>query len=197
MYALETVLQSSQTLIAAAAVFVFADLLIALVHHLMDRYGDPSCWMRPFGDIFAANRRHHARPTDLLRHGPLANAAETIPIALGILALAWLFDLLTWHVVMFATAVAYSAVYHRLQHLPREQVCALVRMLQRMKILQDRRQHYEHHVRHDVNYAVLTNVANWLLEKTGALRRLERLIDACCDRIPFDLKKISRDARRK
>ena len=77
------------------------------------------------------------RPTDLLRHGLLANAAETIHIAFGILVVAWLFGYLTWHVVLFASAVAYSAVFHRLQHLPREQVCTAVRILQRMKILQD------------------------------------------------------------
>lgn len=111
--------------------------------------------------------------------------------------MAWFFGFLTWHVVLFAAVVAYSAVYHRLQHLPRGQVCPTVRMLQRMKILQDRRQHYDHHVKHDVNYAVLTNVANWLIERTGAFRHLEKLIEACCKRIPFDLAKISRIARKK
>jgi len=95
MDAFTITLQSSQTVAVFASVFILADLLIALAHHLMDRYGDPLCRFTVFAKIFIANRRHHAHPKDQLRHGALSNAAETIPIALGILAMAWIFDLLT------------------------------------------------------------------------------------------------------
>lgn len=183
------------TALSAVMIFYMADLLIALVHHSMDRFGNPDCWIRWLAKIYEANRRHHAWPLDLLRHGPLANAAETLPIAGVILLAAWLIGMLTWHVVLFAAAVAFSAVYHRILHLPREQVCAVFKILQQLRILQDKRMHMHHHAQHDVHYSVLSNAVNHFLSFTKLLQHLERLIEKMTGRKPYDLHELSDQAR--
>lgn len=188
-------------MLGAAATFLMADLLIALVHYLMDRHGHPTLWNRGWirrliATILINNRKHHAWPQLLLRHSALLNAAETLPIGIAVMLVAWAFDVLTWHVVLFAAAIAYSAVYHRLLHLPRDQVCAIVRLLQRINVLQRREQHYAHHVHHNVNYAVLTNVANWLLESTKVLRLVDLVVRLCCGSNPADLARVSKDMRK-
>jgi hypothetical protein len=182
--------------LAAIAVFLSADLVIATVHWMMDRYGDPSCWMRVLATIFKNNRGHHVRPLDLLRHGALSNAAETLPIAVGILLAAWLVGMLTWHVILFASAVAFSAVYHRILHLPRQRVCLVFRVLQRVGVLQEKRLHMRHHTSHDSAYSVLTNAVSRFLDWSQLFQRLERLIDRVLGRKPFDLRELSDQARR-
>lgn len=178
------------------AMILAADLLIALAHRLMDKFGEPSWRPKLLGRIFRNNREHHAWPQHLLRHGALKNATETLPIGLGILLAAWIVDMLTWQVMVFAAAVAWSAVFHRLLHLRPEEVCLPVRWLQRIGVLQSRSQHVDHHRWHDRNYAVLTNVANWLLERTQAFKIIDRFFSLCLKLKEVDLALWSHEARR-
>lgn len=188
-------ISSAQALLTAALVVVAADLVIALAHWSLDRYGNPSnCLLGK--RIFRPNREHHAYPNFFLRHSALTNSAETIPLAAAVIGVAWALDILTWEVALFFIAIGSSAIFHRLLHLPRDRVCLTVRILQGMRILQSRQEHREHHFHHTKNYAVLLTVTNWLLESSNAFRWLERAITVCGKCRPFDLAALSREARR-
>lgn len=177
------------------AVVFGADIFIATAHFLMDRFGDPTCKPKFMGLIFANNQMHHAFPSAILRHGPLANASETLTIGFAIVVIAWLLHVLTWHVVLFAAAVAASAIIHRWQHLPIKDVHCMIKWLQAQGIIQSRAHHSAHHRRHDVNYAVLTNAANHVLEHTKLLWCAEWLIVQCCEMTAVDLRVVSERKR--
>lgn len=178
------------------AAILAADLSIAFGHWAMDRYGSDTCRIEFARRVFVANRSHHAWPTRLLQNSLIANASETLVIGVVILVLAWMLGMLTWQVWVFASAVGISAIYHRWHHEPKDRINFVVRIAQKVGLLQDRRQHSEHHRAHDINYSVLTNLANYILEATKAFRKIECLIERCFGIRPFDLEGISNESRK-
>ena len=178
------------------ATILAADLAIAVFHHLMDRYGDPSCPWKWFSDIIKANRLHHSYPSALLQKTPLKNAAETLAIGIAIAGVAWILGALTWQVFLFSFVVGVSALVHRVHHIPTNRLCGFIKALQAIGLLQEKSQHSDHHRYHDVNYSVITNVVNWVLEKTRALRFLEKAIGWLGFK-PYDLEAISNEERRR
>lgn len=183
-------------LVSLVASVLAADLMIAFGHWAMDRYGSDTCRVESARRVFVANRTHHAWPTKLLQNSLIGNAAETAFIGAAVVVVAWIFGMLTWQVWVFATAVGVSAIYHRWQHEPKDRVHCIVRALQKIGLLQDRRQHSEHHREHDINYAVLTNIANHILEATKVFRKIECLIERWFGIRPFDLDALSQEVRK-
>lgn len=179
------------------AAVLAADLAIASAHFAMDRFGDPACKVGFLATIFRNNRLHHSYPKAILRHGWINNMIETGVIGLASLATFWALDLLNWPTFVFSVVVAISGVVHRWQHMNANDVWKVVHVLQAMGLLQSRQQHREHHRQHDMNYSIITNHVNKLLEATKLFRGVEVVVEALSGKRPFDLAMISRVMRMK
>ena len=159
----------------AAATVLLADALIALVHFLMDNFGRPTA---PFvGKVFAANDLHHVKPRAFLEHGPIMNSRETVGIGVGTVLFAFMVDMLTWHVVLFAVAVGGVNVVHRFAHQSEAENGRLVTFLQRCYMFVPKHQHGRHHTgTQDTHYAALTGFLNPVFESLGVFPALKMAI---------------------
>lgn len=183
-------------LLQAIVAVLAADLAVGITHHAMDSYGSDSCKVRFLATIFRNNRLHHAYPKAILRHGWINNVVETGVIGAGVLAAFWALDMLTWPILVFSFVVAMSGVVHRWQHIDEDQLCGPVRALQWLGLIQNRKQHMAHHREHNINYGIVTNVVNNVLEYTKFFRRIELLVKWISGRVPFNLDDISRLTRK-
>lgn len=183
----------------AYVAFLIGDVVTALGHFVIDRYLSRKTWLEnvlPFLEsVRLTNLLHHALPLTLLRHGPWANARETLPAGALILLVAYLFGVLTWPVGVIAATIATSNIYHRLQHMPKDQVWKPVRWLQRIGVLQSRETHNKHHTEHVGSYAIYSAAVNWAFEAIDLFSWLELLIFRWFHIKPVDLKALSEATR--
>jgi ubiquitin-conjugating enzyme E2 variant len=103
---------------------------------------------------------------------------NTLPAAATVLVLlaAWVFEFLTWQVVVFAVLAGFAQQAHRFSHSPRILLPRIVVLLQRAKILQDGRHHWGHHKPpHLTRYCALTPWLNPVLDRIQFWRVMDRL----------------------
>ena len=94
-----------------------------------------------------------------------------------LLAVCWLVDFLTWHVLLAIFLMVNANQIHKWSHLSAAKIPALVTILQKLRILQSPRHHLNHH-KGDKNthYCVITDFTNPVLDKLGFWRWLESLL---------------------
>ncbi|MBI1171770.1 hypothetical protein GC209_10225 [bacterium] len=153
-----------------------ADLLGGLFHWAEDTLGseDTPIW----GPVFVRpSSRHHDQPTYIL-NVPWQRGAGLIAVTVAVvLAGAWLIGLFSWQLVVFALFSGMNDLAHRLEHTPTRDLPNVVRILRRLRLLQDSRHHWQHHkAPHTSHYCVLTPWVNPVLDSLGFWRGLERLV---------------------
>ncbi|WP_316653110.1 fatty acid desaturase CarF family protein [Ovoidimarina sediminis] len=91
------------------------------------------------------------------------------------LLMFWL-DALSWQVLTFICIGLLNQQVHRFSHTPQKRLPGVVRLLQRLRLIQDGRHHWVYHISpHSTRYCVLTPWMNPMLDRLGFWRCLERL----------------------
>jgi ubiquitin-conjugating enzyme E2 variant len=157
----------------AIGTVLLADLISGVVHWLEDAYARPG--MRFVNKIAEENLMHHTRPREFLKKNWWQSSWDLALACAVVVAFAWWIGKLTWHVWLFALLVTNANQIHKWAHQSRSENGFLVRMLQKLYILQTPRHHGRHHSgEKDSHYCVITNFLNPVLEEIDFWKRIER-----------------------
>lgn len=144
--------------------WLLADLISGVVHWAEDRFGHAD-WPVLGALVIAPNRHHHAQPLAFTRgQGFLRRNSTNIAASLIGGGLLWVIfgPSLLLAVLVFAGCIANQV--HFWAHCP-ERAPAPVRLLQRLGLLQSRRQHGLHHLPpHRRCYCILSDWLNPTLD---------------------------------
>ncbi len=154
-----------------------ADFVTGFVHWLEDSYGSPE-WPLIGKHVIEPNILHHHQPTAFTENSWFESAR--VPLALGAVALSASAALgaLSWQQFLFVAISVNANEVHKWNHLPKRKRGWLVNGLQKLRILQTQKHHAKHHGgAKNVNYCVITNLLNPVLETIGFWRTLERAIE--------------------
>lgn len=158
----------------ATVTVLLADWISGFVHWLEDAYARPG--MPIVGKIAEDNLLHHTRPREFLKKSWLQSSWDLALLGVAVVALAWWLDQLSWHIWLFAALVANANQFHKWTHQNRNENGFLVRLLQRVYLLQTPRHHGRHHSgEKNTHYCVITNFLNPLLEEIEFWKRLEQI----------------------
>lgn len=156
-------------------VVLAADFVSGLVHWTEDTFWTEStpllgAW------IVAPNELHHRNGRAFLSKGWLESSWELVLASAAIVVFAACFDVLTWHMWLFAVLSANANQVHKWSHRTDRELSPFLRRLRRFHVLPS----FEHHARHhrgakDVHYCTLTELVNPLLDATRFWRALERV----------------------
>ncbi len=166
----------SSLIAEAVATVALADFVSGAVHWAEDAYARPGTPL--LGRLAQDNLRHHWRPREFLARSWLQSSWDLALGAAVVVAAAAATGWLTWHVLVFAILVANANQIHKWTHMNRSELPFLVRLLQRLFLLQTPRHHARHHTgTRMTHYCVITNFLNPLLEEIGLWARFERAIE--------------------
>lgn len=152
-----------------------ADFVTGFVHWWEDTYGLPT-WPVLGEHVIEPNIEHH-------RHPGLMGAMNRFwdrwwqggLFALGVMAIAGLVGVLTWHLVAIAAVASLGNEVHTWSH--RGQRSGIVGLLQDAALVQTPQQHAKHHRgEFDRYYCTITNITNAVLERLNFWRRLEAVV---------------------
>ena len=133
--------------------------------------------MRFVHRIAVNNELHHRKPREFLKKNWWQSSWDLVLASALTLGIAWWFGALTWPVVLFAVLVANANQMHKWTHQSRRENNAVIRFLQKIRVLQTPRHHAKHHTGDkNTHYCVLTNVLNPVLERVSFWRRMERFM---------------------
>ncbi len=163
-------------LVEVLAVVLLADLVSGVVHWWEDAYARVG--EGPLGRVARDNLRHHARPREFLAKGYWASSWDLWLLGALVVAVACVFDALSWHVLLFVLLVANANQVHKWAHMRSDELPHLVHWAQRVQLLQSTRHHSKHHQgARNTHYCVLTNLLNPVLEELQLWSRIERVIE--------------------
>ena len=151
------------------------DFVSGLVHWAEDTFGTSTTpvigkW------IVVPNEIHHVKPLAFTRKSWWQSSWDLALVSAVIALVAWLLGVLTWHVWLFCIIGANANQLHKYAHMPVNKVPWLIRMLQKIHLFQNARDHAQHHAgEKNTAYCVVTPFLNPLLDRLGFWRGLERL----------------------
>lgn len=155
---------------------LLTDLLTGTIHWWEDAYGNPD-WKFLGAKVVKPNIEHHRRPRSFLKHGFFKRIRLSLAIAVLLGTISWLLGCLVWQVAFCLLYGAMANEIHAMAHRSKKENGKLVTFLQWTGILQSRRMHgYHHSAPFDVNYCVLTNYLNPILNRIRFWEGLEWLI---------------------
>jgi hypothetical protein len=158
--------------VEAVGTVLAADLVSGTVHWLEDAYARPG--MPLVDKIAQENLLHHARPREFLKKNWWQSSWDLALANGALIAIAWSFEMLTWHLWLFALLVINANQIHKWAHSNRIETGFVVRMLQRLYLLQTPRHHARHHSgAKNTHYCVITNFLNPFLEEIEFWKKLE------------------------
>lgn len=161
--------------------FLFGGLLLAdfqsgFFHWMEDNYFTP---FTPFiGNIILHNRIHHVRPYEFTIEPFYVTVRSSVLLGLVQMLVLLAIGKMNLFLLYVTTLTVLSNQIHKLNHLPPSSSPLLVRLLQRMCILQIQRQHLAHHRgSFSVAYCVITPFLNPILDIIGFWKALEKCVD--------------------
>jgi ubiquitin-conjugating enzyme E2 variant len=154
--------------------WLLADLVTGAFHWWEDNFGSED-WPIVGPWIIRPNRLHHRAPLAFTSHGFMArNRAAIVAALLAGTALTFLCGPEPW-IAALVVGAALSNEVHRYAHEP-SSAPAWIRVVQQIGLFQSPKDHACHHrPPHDVNFCILTDWLNPVLEALGIWKRLGRL----------------------
>lgn len=154
---------------------VLADFVSGFVHWAEDTFGTEETpiigkW------IVVPNVLHHEFPSAFTKKNWVQSSWDLLLVSIIILIVSWAFGFLTWYVWLFCILEANANQIHKYAHLPQKSIPIFVRVLQKLRLLQNAKDHAIHH-RGEKNtaYCVITPYLNPVLDMLGFWRFLERI----------------------
>ena len=160
----------------AVGVVLLADLVSGTVHWAEDTFGSEKTpligkW------VIRPNLEHHRDAGAFTRKTWLESSWDLLGAGAALLCVAAWQGLLTWHVWLFTLLSVNANQIHKWNHLPPARVPRPVLLMQRLRLLQSRRQHLEYHRgAKDRCYCVITDFVNPVFDRLRVWRLLERLL---------------------
>jgi len=160
----------------AVGVVLLADLVSGTVHWAEDTFGSEKTpligkW------VIRPNLEHHRDAGAFTRKTWLESSWDLLGAGAALLCVAAWQGLLTWHVWLFTLLSVNANQIHKWNHMRPDAVPWPVRVLQKLRLLQSRRQHLEHHRgEKDRCYCVLTDFVNPVFDRLQLWRMLERVL---------------------
>lgn len=157
-------------------VWLVTDFLSGVFHWLEDAYGDPS-WPIVGRHVTKPNLLHHFAPRAFVTNSWFLSSRLLLAICVAITLGTWWLGMFDWRVALAMALGVNANQVHKWSHRTRRENSAVVRLLQRLRLVQSPAHHHRHHVDgKDSHYCVLTDFLNPLLDGVRFWRGLEWLI---------------------
>ncbi len=157
-------------------VWLVTDFLSGVFHWLEDAYGDPS-WPIVGRHVTKPNLLHHFAPRAFVTNSWFLSSRLLLAICVVITLGTWWLGMFDWRVALAMVLGVNANQVHKWSHRTRRENSAVVRLLQRLRLVQSPAHHHRHHVDgKDSHYCVLTDFLNPLLDGVRFWRGLEWLI---------------------
>lgn len=152
------------------------DLLTGAVHWWEDAYGNPA-WKFLGKSVVIPNLEHHEYPRKFLKHGFWSRIRLSFFIAILLLVLAYVFSLLSWELTFVLIYGAMANEIHAIAHRTDKENGRLITWVQKTGLIQTRRMLGHHHSSpYDINYCVMTNYLNPILNKVKFWSLIEKVL---------------------
>lgn len=143
-------------------IVLLADFVTGLVHFLLDQYGNPK--NKLFNNAVLINLAHHSNPRKMTTRGYWYLTKDSYVLAMAFFGLSLFFGF-HWEIVLFLLLGANTNIIHKWSHQTANENALPVRALQKLRILQTRKQHGLHHRDpYESHFCIITNLLNPILE---------------------------------
>jgi plasmanylethanolamine desaturase len=163
-------------ILEASLTIVVVDFISGLVHWMEDTFWTEKTpvvgrW------IVRPNALHHQNATAFVRNSWLQSSWDLLLVGLMVLIVAWGIGVLGWQVWLFVFLGVNANQIHKWAHMSGHQVPGVIRMFQRLHLLQSPAHHARHHAQDkNSHYCVVTNLLNPILDYARFWRGLEKLL---------------------
>ena len=158
------------------ALILITDLFTGAVHWWEDAYGNPE-WKFLGKAIVIPNLEHHQYPRKFLKHGMWPRIRLSFIIAIGLGSIAYAFNFLSWEVAFVLCYASLANEIHAITHKTDKENGKLICWIQKTGLIQSRRMHGHHHSSpYDINYCVLTNYLNPVLNMIHFWTAIEKTV---------------------
>lgn len=155
---------------------LITDLVTGAVHWWEDAYGNPN-WRFLAKSVVLPNLDHHKNPRGFLK-GSFFERIKVSLIAAAILAAVLLIlHALSWEIIFCLAYGSLANEIHAMAHRTDKENGKLICFLQKIGLIQSRRMHGMHHKSpFDINYCVMTNYLNPILNRINFWLKLECIV---------------------
>ena len=144
---------------------IITDLLTGSVHWWEDTYGNPD-WIFFGNTIVKPNIEHHKKPRGFLKDSLFQRVKLSALIAICIGTVIFLLGFLNWQIMFCLIYASFANEIHAITHRTNKENGKLINLIQKTGLIQSRKMHgYHHSAPYDINYCVLTNYVNPILNK--------------------------------
>lgn len=155
---------------------LITDLITGIGHWWEDAYGDPR-WKYLGESVVIPNLDHHKNPRKFLKDSFFSRIKLTFFIMIFIGVGVFLVGLMSWEIVFCLVYATLANEIHAISHRSNNENGKLICAIQKTGLIQTRKMHGHHHTSpYDVNYCIMTNYLNPLLNKTKFWFGLEYII---------------------
>lgn len=155
---------------------LISDFVTGVVHWWEDAYGNPD-WKFWGKIIVIPNIEHHQYPRKFLKRSFFSRVKLSIMIAIAIGCLVSLFGHFNWEIAFILAYTSLANEFHAISHRSDKENGTLIVILQKIGIVQSRKMHGHHHQSpYNINYCVLTNYLNPILNTIRLWDGIEFLI---------------------
>jgi len=146
------------------ALTLLIDFITGFVHFLLDQYGSPES--KYFKNAIKINLAHHDDPRLMLTRSYWELTKDSWKIAFVVFPIATLIWGFHWELAYVLIIGANTNIFHRWSHSKKSEKPRIATFLQKIKVLQGKRQHSQHHRKpFDTYFCIITNFWNPILEK--------------------------------
>jgi hypothetical protein len=171
----------AQTVATLLSTWLLADLGSGILHWSVDNYGNGRTPI--MGGIIAAFQGHHSAQWTITERGFFNNVSKLcIPFGIPTVAAISLLagpshPMVSLFFTSFCALEILSQEFHKWSHMTKTQLNPFILALQNYGVTVDRISHANHHVApYDGNYCIVSGFWNKMLDQSGVLRRIEKII---------------------
>jgi len=155
---------------------LLTDLFTGAVHWWEDAYGNPD-WKYLGKSVVLPNMEHHRHPRGFLKGTFWERIRLSFYVALGIGLICWYLNLLNWQLIFSLCYASVANEIHAIAHRTDNENGKFIVFVQKIGMIQSRKMHGLHHSSpYNINYCVLTNYLNPILNKIHFWHVLEKMI---------------------
>ncbi len=160
-------------------IYILADFFTGLFHWWEDTYGNPR-WPILGKYIILPNLNHHLKPRAIVENTYWNRVKLSVLVAIILIAGLAFLKLLSWQICFFLFLASQGNEFHAITHRTERENGLFITMLQKMKILQSKKEHGLHHTKpYDKNFCVMTSFTNNILTKFKFWFHLEKFLSFC------------------
>ncbi len=153
--------------------YILADFFTGLFHWWEDTYGNPK-WLIIGKHLIMPNLNHHIKPRAIVESTYWHRVKLSVLVAIVLIAILALCQVLNWQICFFLLLASQGNEFHAITHRTERENGAFITLLQKLKILQSKKEHGLHHTKpYDKNFCVMTSFTNGILAKFNFWFHLE------------------------